>query len=93
MSQPKPNSRFDDLFSAAKKPRGEPTFDSVEPTTASPKPSKSTDPEYKRTTIYLPKRLHRQLKAAAADEDQEMSEIVEKLVENYLLSRHRSPEA
>jgi hypothetical protein len=76
-------SRFDALFGAAK-PK-EPT-----PAPAEHKPakkSKSTDPNYVRTTVYLPKRLHKQLKAAAADEEQEMSEILEGLVEQWLKER------
>jgi Arc/MetJ-type ribon-helix-helix transcriptional regulator len=49
--------------------------------------SKSTDPDYVRTTVYLPKQLHKQLKAAAADEEREMSDIVKELVEQWLKSR------
>jgi metal-responsive CopG/Arc/MetJ family transcriptional regulator len=41
-----------------------------------------------RTTIYLPKQLHRQLKAAALDEEQEMSEIIEELINQWLESRN-----
>jgi hypothetical protein len=49
--------------------------------------SKSKDPTYQRTTIYLPKAMHRRLKAAAATEDKEMSAIVEELVEQWLDSK------
>lgn len=60
------------------------------PTPPEPRPAKktkSTDPDYVRTTVYLPKRLHKQLKAAAADEEREMSEILEELVEQWLKKR------
>ena len=50
--------------------------------------SKTKDPNYTRTTIYLPKMLHRKLKARAAEEGQEMSEIVETLVEEWLKSKN-----
>lgn len=76
-------SRFEDLFIAARPPQQEPE--------AKPKPpqkrSKSKDPNYVRTTVYLPKGLHRQLKAAAAAEDQEMSEVVAQLIEGWLQSK------
>lgn len=48
------------------------------------KKAKSADPDYVRTTIYLPKTLHKKLKGAAIDRDQEMSEIVEQLVFEWL---------
>lgn len=54
------------------------------------KQSKSTNPEYKRTTIYLRKVLHRKLKASAAAQEREMSEIIEEMVENYLKFRYHS---
>lgn len=79
-------SRFDALFGAAKPKEQTPAL-------AEPKPakkSKSTDPDYVRTTVYLPKRLHKQLKAAAADEEREMSEILEGLVEQWLKERVQS---
>ncbi|MEG5175863.1 CopG family transcriptional regulator [Microcoleus sp. B3-D7] len=52
--------------------------------------SKSKDPNFVRTTIYLPKLLHRQLKSAAAQSGQEMSELVEKSVAQYL--QHLNPD-
>ncbi|HEY9607148.1 MAG TPA: ribbon-helix-helix protein, CopG family [Allocoleopsis sp.] len=76
-------SRFDALFGAAKPKEQTPAPDEVKPA----KKSKSTDPDYVRTTVYLPKRLHKQLKAAAADEEREMSEILEGLVEQWLKER------
>lgn len=85
----KSGSRFDDLFGAARSGSLE-QVSSVTPTekTRAQKPlSKSTDPDYIRTTIYLPKQLHKQLKAAAADEEREMSEIAEEAIARYLEER------
>jgi len=91
MTKKKDGSRFDHLFSAAKTPL--PTSETPPPTEATPtteplsKKSKSSDPDYMRTTVYLPKKLHRRLKSVAADEEKEISEIVEELVANWLASR------
>jgi hypothetical protein len=71
-------SRFDDLLKAKKLKPGEPELSS---NMALPK---SKDPNFVRTTIYLSKQLHRRLKSAAAHSDQEMSELVEKSVFQYL---------
>ena len=76
-------SRFEDLFTAARPPKQEPEARDKPPQ----KRSKSKDPNYVRTTVYLPKELHRQLKAAAAAEDQEMSEVVTRLIQDWLQSR------
>jgi hypothetical protein len=80
------SSRFDALFGAAKQKEQTPAPADQKPA----KKSKSTDPDYIRTTVYFPKRLHKQLKAAAADEEREMSEILEELVELWLKSRIHS---
>jgi hypothetical protein len=80
----KKTSRFDDLIDAA---RSRQQRDNPPPTEAQPtSSSKSTNPEYTRTTIYLPKHLHRQLKAAAASGERQMSDIMTELVEQWLLS-------
>ena len=79
-------NRFDALLGAAR--QQEQTSPPVEPKLT--KKSKSTDPDYVRTTVYLPKRLHKQLKLAAADEEREMSEILEGLVEQWLKKRGNS---
>ncbi len=71
-------SRFDDLLKAKKLKPGEPD---LSPSVALPK---SKDPNFVRTTVYLSKQLHRQLKSAAAHSDMEMSELVEKSVVEYL---------
>ena len=84
MNKPNQTSRFDDLFQTAYQEHQ--VFDQQPPS----KQSKSTNPEYKRTTIYLRKMLHRKLKATAAEQEREMSEIIEEMVENYLKFRYHS---
>ena len=49
--------------------------------------AKSTNPDYTRTTIYLPKKMHKKLKAIALEEEKEMSSIVEELIEAWLMSQ------
>ncbi len=71
-------SRFDDLLNAKKLKPGEPD---LSPSAAL---SKSKDPNFVRTTVYLPKLLHRQLKSAAAQSGLEMSSLVEKSLVQYL---------
>ena len=71
-------SRFDDLLKTKKLKPGEPDL------SLSTALSKSKDPNFVRTTVYLPKQLHRQLKFAAAQSGQEMSELVEKSLAQYL---------
>ncbi|MBH8552066.1 CopG family transcriptional regulator [Nostocaceae cyanobacterium CENA357] len=81
----KKTSRFDDLIDAA---RSRQQRDKLQQTEDKPtSQSKSTDPAYTRTTIYLPKQLHRQLKAAAVSQERQMSDIVAELIEQWLLSK------
>jgi hypothetical protein len=88
MTKKADKSRFDDLFSAALERRVAESPQESTPTQTQPgRKSKSTDPNYVRTTVYLPKRLHQQLKAAAIQEDREMSAIVEELIDTWLKSR------
>lgn len=82
MNKKKGGSRFDDLFGAA---RGR--AESAPPSEPDKKIAKGQNPDYARTTLYLPKSLHRQLKAAALEEEREMSEIVEELVKEWLEAR------
>jgi hypothetical protein len=90
MSTKKGGSRFDNLFGAARsgKAAETPKHSDAQTSSAIEHPdiqtSKSKDPNYQRTTIYLPKALHRRLKAAAANEDKEMSAIMEELLEQWL---------
>ncbi|BAY68848.1 CopG family transcriptional regulator [Anabaena sp. FACHB-709] len=82
MNNQKKTSRFDDLIDAARsrQQRDQPQSTPDKPTSQ----SKSTDPAYTRTTIYLPKQVHRQLKAAAASQERQMSDIVTELIEQWL---------
>jgi predicted DNA-binding protein len=81
----KKTSRFDDLIDAA---RSRQQRDKLQPVEEKPSSrSKSTSADYTRTTIYLPKQLHRQLKAAAASQDRQMSDIVTELIEQWLLTK------
>ena len=80
-------SRFDDLFGAARTSSIEPES-KLQPIAKPPvRKTKSTDPDYIRTTVYLPKQLHKQLKSAAADEEREMSDIMTQAIAQYLESR------
>lgn len=51
------------------------------------KKAKSANPDYMRTTVYLPKKMHKKLKAIALEEEKEMSSIVEELIEAWLISQ------
>ncbi|NEP10890.1 MAG: CopG family transcriptional regulator [Symploca sp. SIO2C1] len=77
----KKGNRFNDLFGAARR------TESVQTPPPDKKVAKGQNPDYTRTTIYLPKSLHRQLKAAALEEEREMSEIVTELVKQWLYER------
>lgn len=83
MDNKKKASRFDDLIEAARSRQKRDHLPSTEDKPSSQ--SKSTDPTYHRTTIYLPKQLHRQLKAVAASQERQMSDIVTELIEGWLL--------
>jgi len=93
MSTKKEGSRFDNLFGAARSGKAADATESSDTQTSNAakhldiQTSKSKDPTYQRTTIYLPKAMHRRLKAAAANEDKEMSAIMEELLEQWLNSR------
>jgi transcriptional regulator GlxA family with amidase domain len=49
--------------------------------------SKSKNPTFQRTTVYLPKDLHKRFKVTAMNEDKEMSDIMIGLIEQWLNSR------
>lgn len=76
-------SRFDELIDAARsrQKRDKPPELAEEKVTFK---SKSTDPDYVRTTVYLPKKLHRSLKLAAAADDRQMSDIITELLKKWL---------
>ncbi len=58
-------SRFDDLFGAARTSSIEPESKLQPIEKPLIRKTKSTDPDYIRTTVYLPKQLHKQLKSAS----------------------------
>jgi ribosomal protein L1 len=88
MSNKKKSSRFDDLIDAARSRQQRDELPSVEDKITAK--SKSTDPDYIRTTVYLPKQLHRQMKAVALSQERQMSDIIKELVEQWLLSEGKS---
>ncbi len=46
--------------------------------------AKSKDDDYIRTTFYLPRKTHQRLKMASISEQKQMSEIVTRLIEDWL---------
>ncbi|RUR76208.1 hypothetical protein PCC6912_43800 [Chlorogloeopsis fritschii PCC 6912] len=91
MSSKKKGSRFDELIDAA---RSRQQRDQPQPSAEnSSRTTKSTDPDYTRTTVYLPKQLHRQLKAAAASQERQMSDILIELLEQWLNSQSGKQES
>jgi hypothetical protein len=86
----KNGSRFDTLFSEAgagqtdlPKSEAEDVLELGAKTPSSKQTTKSTDPDYTRTTIYLPKEMHRQIKVAAIVEEREMSDLIAEAVSQY----------
>ena len=69
-------SRFDNLFNVAK---GKDATTPPDDLSGVDKLSKSKDPNYVRTTIYLPRELHRKLKTQATIDGEEMSQIIRPL--------------
>ena len=59
---------------------------SQHPNAQTSKKAKSVNPDYTRTTLYLPKKMHKKLKAIALEQETEMSSIVEELIEGWLNS-------
>ena len=82
MSNKKKSGRFDELIDAARsrQNRDELQVDSGQ----SSRKTKSTNPDYVRTTFYLPKPVHRKLKAVAVSQERQMSDIVAELLEQWL---------
>jgi hypothetical protein len=54
-----------------------------EPTSAVEKLSKSKDPDYKKVTLYLTKALHFKLRSHTLATDEDMSELVERVMSDY----------
>ena len=56
----------------------------AEPKKISESLAKSKDPNYVRTTIYISKDIHRHLKIATMDGEDDMSGVIESLVKTWL---------
>jgi hypothetical protein len=85
MNMKKKTSRFDDLIDAARSRQQRDELSSGEAKLDAK--SKSTDPNYIRTTIYLPKQLHKRMKSTALSQDKQMSDVIAELVEQWLLNQ------
>lgn len=48
---------------------------------------KNKDPEFQRTTVYLPKSLLKQIKIAAAQEELDASELIAKATQEWIEAR------
>jgi hypothetical protein len=86
-------SRFDQLIGAVgkKKEQEAPVVEvpaSPSPPTPNSSKAKGKDPNYQRTTFYIPKDIHREFKMAALEDDLEMSDIIETLISQWLRERN-----
>lgn len=84
-------SRFDQLIGSVGKQRAEDLPPVQEPQPQPPaqaSKAKGKDPNYQRTTFYIPKDIHREFKMAALEDDLEMSDIVEDLISQWLRERN-----
>lgn len=62
--------------------------ESGSPETVKPKRlPKNKDPEFQRTTVYLPKSLLKQIKIAAAQEELDASELIAKATQEWINAR------
>lgn len=55
------------------------------------KPKKFKNPDYLQTSVYLPRTMHKPLKVALAEDEQEFSDLVETLLAKWLESRKKNP--
>ncbi|CDN16103.1 MAG: CopG family transcriptional regulator [Richelia sp.] len=87
MSNRHKSSRFDELIEVARsrQNRDELQIESEQ----SSRKTKSTDPDYVRTTFYLPKPVHRKLKSLAVSQERQMSDIVTELLDQWLCAEGR----
>lgn len=63
--------------------------DGPDPVARTARQGKSSDPEYQKTTVYLPKQLHRDVKIAClqADPPLDMSDVIEQKLADWLTAR------
>jgi hypothetical protein len=83
-------SRFDGLFSVARSKAETDAFAQTSKPTRhlDVQTSKSSNPDYQRTTLYIPKSLHKQFKAAAVTDEKDMSDIMTELIQDWIKSRN-----
>ncbi len=53
------------------------------------KPTKFKNPDYIQTTVYLPRTLHKPVKVALIEDELEFSDLVERLLSDWLASRKK----
>ena len=85
-------SRFDQLIGTVgkKKTSNSSEVEELLPATKPPAASskaKGKDPNYQRTTFYIPKDIHREFKMAALQDGVEMSDVVKDLISQWLRER------
>lgn len=83
------NSRFSNLIPDSDANRtlvetGEPSRQDLPKAKRLPK---NKDPEFQRTTVYLPKSLLKQIKIAAAQEELDASELIAKATQEWINAR------
>jgi hypothetical protein len=86
-------SRFDELARLRQSRSGPPAESG--PVTDQPPPSLAPDekvvkfrnPAYIQTTVYLLRTQHKRLKKALIDDEEEFSDLIERLLEQWLQSR------
>ncbi len=61
----------------------------VERKTEARRAGRRDDPDYLQTTVYLPRSLHKDVKVAMAEDERELSAIVEDLLAEWLKTRKR----
>jgi hypothetical protein len=86
-------SRFDQLMGSVGKKQAPDLPEAQEPTPpenplVNSSKAKGKDPNYQRTTFYIPKDIHRAFKMAALEDNLEMSDVVKDLISQWLRERH-----
>ena len=69
------------------------TADTPAPGTRPSRQGKSSNPGYQKTTVYLPKQLHRDVRIAClqADPPLDMSDVIEQKLADWLMARQVTP--
>ena len=87
-------SKFDGVLGRSDKPtKAGPTGPSTRGKSAPSTRGKSTDPNYQKTTVYLSKDLHRNVKIAClkATSPLDMSDVIEQQLANWLKAQPVRP--